>query len=197
MNSIWRNSELRKTLRAFMEKDPAARNLWEIALVYPGFHALLLHRLAHMVWRLHLYFIARLIALIARFITQIEIHPAAKIGKRFVIDHGAGVVIGETSRIGDDVTIYHAVTLGGIAPAVNSRHQVRVKRHPTIKNKVVIGAGAHILGAITIGEGASIGANAVVTTDVPKGATFIGATATRHSRTTTKGFTPYGIPAKK
>jgi len=149
------------------KRDPAARSLLEIILCYPGLHALFFHRIAHVLWTYKLYLIARFVSHISRFLTAIEIHPAAKIGKRFFIDHGVGVVIGETAEVGDDVFIYHQVTLG----ATTSK---KVKRHPTIGNGVIIGAGAKLLGPINVGKDAKIGANSVVVNDVPPGATMVG-----------------------
>jgi len=149
------------------KRDPAARSLLEIILCYPGLHALFFHRIAHVLWNFKLYLIARFVSHISRFLTAIEIHPAAKIGKRFFIDHGVGVVIGETAEVGDDVFIYHQVTLG----ATTSK---KIKRHPTIGNGVIIGAGAKLLGPINVGKNAKIGANSVVVSDVPSGATMVG-----------------------
>ena len=154
-------------LRAYKSYDPAAKTILEIALLYPGPKALLFHRIAHAFYGLKLFFISRMFAEYSRMITGIEIHPGAKIGKRLVIDHGMGVVIGETAEIGDDCIIFHGVTLGGVKFDP-------VKRHPTVKNKVLIGTGAKILGPITLGEGCKVGANSVVTKDVPPGATVIG-----------------------
>lgn len=148
-----------ETAQAFKEKDPAAHSLLEIILLYPGYHAMGFYRIAHAFYRLQLYFIARLIAQLGRFFTQIEIHPGAVIGRRCVIDHGNGVVIGETAIIGDDCLIYHGVTLG-------ATHQDPIKRHPTIMNHVTLGAGAKILGDITVYDHATVGANSVVTKDV-------------------------------
>lgn len=164
-------------LRAFHARDPAARHLVEIFFLYAGFHAILIHRVAHFLWRLRLCFVARFLAWIGRFLTQIEIHPAAHLGRRLVIDHGSGLVIGETAHIGDDVTLYHGVTLGGIAPAVNSGLQKGRKRHPTLGDGVIVGAGAQILGAVTIGKNARIGAGSVVVVNVPEGATMVGVPA--------------------
>jgi serine O-acetyltransferase len=147
-------------LRAYKRLDPAAKSLFEIALLYPGVRALFFHRIAHFFYQLNLYFLARWISELSRFLNGVEVHPGAKIGKRFVIDHGMGVVIGETSEIGDDCIIFHGVTLGGVRNDPS-------KRHPTLKNKVLIGAGAKILGPITIGENSKIGANVVVKKDVP------------------------------
>lgn len=154
-------------LRAYKNYDPAAKSLLEIALLYPGPKAVFFHRLAHALYAMRLYFLSRLISELSRFITGIEIHPGATIGRRLVIDHGMGVVIGETAEIGDDCVIFHGVTLGGVKFDP-------VKRHPTVKNKVLIGTGAKILGPITLGEGCRVGANAVVTKDVPPRAIIIG-----------------------
>ena len=158
---------IRDQIVSMKKRDPAARSLLEIILCYPGLHALFFHRIAHVLWNYKLYLIARFVSHISRFLTAIEIHPAAKIGKRFFIDHGVGVVIGETAQVGDDVFIYHQVTLG----ATTSK---KIKRHPTIGNGVIIGAGAKLLGPINVGKEAKIGANSVVVTDVPPGATMVG-----------------------
>lgn len=158
-------------LKTYKNYDPAAKSLWEIGLLYPGPKAIALHRLARHFYILKLYFLARLVAEISRWLTGIEIHPGATLGKRLVIDHGFGVVIGETAVIGDDCIIFHGVTLGGLKFDP-------VKRHPTVGNKVLIGTGAKILGPIQIGDGAMIGANAVVIRDVPAGATIVGPLAT-------------------
>jgi len=149
------------------ERDPAARNRWEVLLTYPGVHALFLHRIAHWLWQRRCFLLARLISSISRSLTLIEIHPAARIGRRFFIDHGCGVVIGETAEIGDDVTIYHGVTLGGTS-------WTKGKRHPTLEDGVIVGTGAKILGPVRIGARARIGANAVVIHDVPPGMTVVG-----------------------
>ena len=149
------------------DRDPASRSTLEIILCYPGLHALFFHRISHCLWGIRLYLIARFISHISRFLTGIEIHPAATIGKRFFIDHGMGVVIGETAEVGDDVFIYQGVTLGSISTK-------KEKRHPTIANGVIIGAGAKLLGPIFIGEKAKIGSNAVVVSDVPAKATMVG-----------------------
>jgi serine O-acetyltransferase len=161
---------LKEEIAVVFERDPAARNTWEVITCYPGFHALLFHRLAHRLWRTELKWLARLVSHIGRWLTGIEIHPGATIGRRFFIDHGMGVVIGETAEIGDDCTLYHGVTLGGTS-------WNKGKRHPTLGNGVVVGAGAKILGPITIGEGARIGSNAVVVKEVPPKATAIGVPA--------------------
>ncbi len=157
-----------------MDRDPAARSRLEVVLCYPGFQALMFHRLAHGLWRNGWRLLGRFLSHIGRMMTGIEIHPAAVIGERFFIDHGMGVVIGETSEIGDDVTLYHGVTLGGVAPSVDSHSQRNVKRHPTLGDGVIVGSGAQVLGPITVGRDARVGANAVVTKDVPNGATVVG-----------------------
>lgn len=153
--------------RAYKNYDPAAKSLLEIALLYPGPRALCFHRVAHFFYSCRLYFIARLISELGRAITLIEIHPGAKIGKRLVIDHGSGLVVGETAEIGDDCILYHGVTLGGTSTA-------NVKRHPTLGNGVMVGAGAKILGPITLGNQVKVGANSVVIKDVEAGATVAG-----------------------
>jgi len=159
-----------ETIRAIQERDPARPTFLEVALGYNGFHALMWHRMNHAIWNMDLRALARFSANIARIVTGIEIHPEAKIGRRLFIDHGTGVVIGQTSVIGDDVTIYHGVTLGG----VGRTGQVDGKRHPTIKSGAMIGAGAQVLGDVTVGEGAKIGSNSVVTKDVPGHMTALG-----------------------
>ncbi|MFC1862026.1 serine O-acetyltransferase [Chloroflexota bacterium] len=158
---------LKEDIQTVFAKDPAARSLAEVVFCYPGLHALWSHRLTHFLWRHRLRFLARLLSHINRFLTGIEIHPGAKIGRRFFIDHGAGVVIGETAEVGDDVLIYQGVVLGGTSLE-------RKKRHPTIGNKVVIGTGATVLGAITIGDGVRIGSGSVVVSTVPPGRTVVG-----------------------
>ena len=163
-----------ETARSIKRRDPAAKSLIEVILLYPGYHAVILHRFAHFFYKIHAYFIARAISQLNRFLTGIEIHPGAKIGKRLFIVHGMGNVIGETSEIGDDCTLYHMVTLGGV-------NLDPVKRHPTIGDRVMVGAGASILGAITVGSDVKIGANAVVVRDVPDGETVIGHRFDQHS----------------
>ncbi|MFQ5659939.1 MAG: serine O-acetyltransferase [Gammaproteobacteria bacterium] len=158
---------LKEDIRIVFQRDPAARSAIETLTACPGLHAILLHRINHWIWEKRLYWIARFGSHLARFFTGVEIHPGAVIGKRFFIDHGMGIVIGETSEIGDDCSIYHGVTLGGTT-------WQKGKRHPTLENGVIIGAGAKILGPITLGEGARIGSNAVVVKDVPAGATVVG-----------------------
>jgi len=158
---------IKEEVAVVFDRDPAARTAWEVVTCYPGFHALLIHRLSSRLWRMGLKWAARFVSHIARWLTGIEIHPGARIGRRFFIDHGMGVVIGETAEIGDDCTVYHGVTLGG-----TSWNQG--KRHPTLGNGVIVGAGAKILGPILIGDGAKIGSNAVVVKEVPRGATAVG-----------------------
>ncbi len=160
-------SKLREDISVVFKRDPAARSRWEILTTYPGIHAILAHHLAARLWRANFKWLARFIAYWARSLTGIEIHPGAIIGRRVFIDHGMGVVIGETAEIGDDCTLYHGVTLGGTS-------WNKGKRHPTLEKDVVVGAGAKILGPITIGKGAKIGSNAVVVKDVPEGATAVG-----------------------
>jgi serine O-acetyltransferase len=160
-------TSIRRDIRAVFEHDPAARNAWEIIFLYPGFHARQFHRLSHTLWRWHWPFFPRLISQIGRFFTGIEIHPGARIGEGFFIDHGMGVVIGETSEIGDNVAIYQGVTLGGTS-------LLKKKRHPTLGNNVVVGAGAKLIGAIIIGDDVKIGAGSVVVTSVPPHTTVVG-----------------------
>jgi serine O-acetyltransferase len=157
-------------IQMVMERDPAARSAWEVALLYPGMHAIWLYRVAHALWQRKLFFLSRFISQICRVLTGIEIHPGAKIGKRLFIDHGMGVVIGETAEIGDDVLIYQGVVLGG-------RSLSKGKRHPTVGNGVVLGAGALVLGNIQLGDGAKVGAGSVVLEDVPAGKTVVGTPA--------------------
>ncbi len=157
----------REDIQTVFDKDPAARSVLEVIFFYPGLHALWLHRWAHFLWRYKLRFLARFISHIGRFLTGIEVHPGAKIGRRFFIDHGAGVVIGETAEVGNDVLMYQGAVLGGTTLK-------KEKRHPTVGNNVVIGAGAVALGAITIGDGARIGSGSVVLQSVPPGATVVG-----------------------
>ena len=180
--------KLKEDLSIVFERDPAARSYLEILTTYPGVHAILFHRIAHRIWKIKLFWLGRLISHISRLLTGIEIHPGAIIGSRFFIDHGMGVVIGETSIVGDDCTIYHGVTLGGTS-------WKQGKRHPTLENKVVVGAGAKILGPITIGSGAKIGSNAVVVKDVPKNVVAVGIPARIVQDTENKAnaFRPYAV----
>ena len=187
---------LKKYFESIKSRDPAATSLLLVILTYPGIKAVFFHRIANFIWELNLKIPARMISQINRFFTGIEIHPAAKIGKHLFIDHGMGVVIGETSEIGNNVTIYHAVTLGGISPSIDAERQRHEKRHPTIGDDVVIGSGAQIIGPVKIGKCARIAANAVVVKDVPESATMVGIPA-KAVRLENKGkFRPYGVDAK-
>ena len=183
-------------IESIQKRDPAAKSKISILLTYPGVKALFFHRIANFFSKAKFDLIARLISQLSRFFTGIEIHPKAEIGKNFFIDHGMGVVIGETSEIGDNVTIYHATTLGGISPSIKSEEQIDVKRHPTLKNNVVVGSGAQVLGPIIVGENAKIGANAVVTKDVPTNAIMVGIPAKNINEDGSKtdtSFKPYGV----
>ena len=183
-------------LNSIIKRDPAARDKLSIILTYPGVKAVFFHHLAHKIWNYNFFLIARIISQFSRFMTGIEIHPGAKIGKNLFIDHGMGVVIGETSEIGNNVTIYHMATLGGISPSINSNEQRDIKRHPTLKDNVVIGSGAQVLGPVIIGENAKIGANAVVTKDVPANAVMVGIPARNVGTVSSdNNFKPYGITA--
>ena len=179
-------------LESIISRDPAAKSKLSVILTYPGVKAVFFHQIAHFFCVAKFDLVARVISQFSRFLTGIEIHPKAKIGKNLFIDHGMGVVIGETSEIGDNVTIYHMVTLGGISPSIDSDNQRDIKRHPTLKDNVVVGSGAQVLGPVVIGENAKIGANAVVTKDVPENAVMVGIPA-KNVGTTTKEFKPYGI----
>ena len=183
-------------LESIIKRDPAARSKLSVILTYPGVKAVLSHRFANRLWKMKMFLLARIVSQTSRFITGIEIHPAAEIGKNLFIAHGMGVVIGETSKIGDNVTLYHAVTLGGVSPSIDSDSQRMAKRHPTLKDNVVVGSGAQILGPITVEDNAKIGANAVVVKDVSKNAIMVGIPA----RNTNKDniikddkFRPYGV----
>ena len=183
-------------IESIKKRDPAAKSKISILLTYPGVKALFFHRIANFFSKAKFDLVARLISQLSRFFTGIEIHPKAEIGKNFFIDHGMGVVIGETSEIGDNVTIYHATTLGGISPSIKSDEQRYVKRHPTLKNNVVVGSGAQVLGPIVVGENAKIGANAVVTKDVPANAVMVGIPAinvNENGSKTDTSFKPYGV----
>ena len=187
---------INKYIKSIMDRDPAAKSKIGIILTYPGVKAIFFHRIANFFSKARFALIARIISQSSRFLTGIEIHPAAKIGKNFFIDHGMGVVIGETAEIEDNVTLYHSVTLGGISPSINSGKQRGIKRHPTLKNNVVVGSGAQVLGPIIVGEFAKIGANAVVTRDVPEHAIMVGVPAKNiktKSEIKDTSFKPYGI----
>ena len=161
-------------LQSIIDRDPAAKSKLSLILTYPGVKAVFFHRLAHFFSVAKFDLISRIISQFSRFLTGIEIHPGAKIGKNLFIDHGMGVVIGETSEIGDNVTIYHMVTLGGISPSINSNEQRNIKRHPTLMDNVVVGSGAQILGPVVVGKNSKIGANAVITKNVEENAVMIG-----------------------
>ena len=188
-------ARLREDIASTFDRDPAARNTWEVLTCYPGLHVLLIHRLSHWFWTLRLYWLGRMTSHVGRFLTGIEIHPGATVGRRVFIDHGMGVVIGETAEIGEDCTLYHGVTLGGTS-------WNKGKRHPTLGRGVVIGAGAKVLGPIVVGDGARIGSNAVVVKDVPPGATAVGIPAriilseadkTREEKAAKLGFSAYAV----
>ena len=183
---------MNKFLQSIIDRDPAAKSKLSLILTYPGVKAIFFHRIANFFSVAKFDLIARIISQFSRFLTGIEIHPGAKIGKNLFIDHGMGVVIGETSEIGDNVTIYHMATLGGIAPSINSNDQRNIKRHPTIGDEAVIGSGAQVLGPISIGRCAKIGANAVVTKDVPEKAVMVGIPA-KNVGLANSEFKPYGI----
>jgi len=182
-------------LESIIKRDPAAKSKLSIILTYPGAKAVFFHKIANFFAIAKFDLVARIISQLSRFLTGIEIHPRANIGKNLFIDHGMGVVIGETSEIGDNVTIYHMATLGGISPSVNSNEQRNIKRHPTLKDNVVVGSGAQILGPVTVGKNAKIGANAVVTKDVPENAVMVGIPAKNVGETSgsDENFKPYGI----
>ena len=179
-------------LQSIIDRDPAAKSKLSLVLTYPGVKAVFFHRIANFFSTAKFDLIARIISQFSRFLTGIEIHPGAKIGKNLFIDHGMGVVIGETSEIGDNVTIYHMATLGGIAPSINSNDQRNLKRHPTIEDEVVIGSGAQVLGPVIVGKCAKIGANAVITKDVPEKAVMVGIPA-KNVGIADSEFKPYGI----
>ena len=183
-------------LESIKKRDPAAKSILSIILTYPGVKAVFFHQISNFFYKAGFDLIARIISQTIRFFTGIEIHPGAKIGKNLFIDHGMGVVIGETSEIGDNVTIYHNVTLGGSSPSIDSERQRHEKRHPTIGNDVVIGSGAQIIGPIKVGNNSRIAANAVVVKDVPENATMVGIPA-RAVKLENKGsFRPYGVDDK-
>ena len=186
-------------LQSIIDRDPAAKSKLSIILTYPGVKAVLLHRVANFFCVAKFDLIARVVSQFSRFLTGIEIHPKAKIGKNLFIDHGMGVVIGETSEIKDNVTIYHMVTLGGISPSINSNEQRDIKRHPTLEDNVVVGSGAQVLGPVIVGKNAKIGANSVITKNVPENAVMIGIPA-KNINTKSEldsSFKPYGIDHDK
>ena len=189
-------ARLREDIRIVFDRDPAARTFFEVLTTYPGLHAILWHRISHGLWKLGLKWLARFSSTLARWVTGIEIHPGAKIGRRVFIDHGMGVVVGETAEIGDDCTLYHGVTLGGTSLYRGT------KRHPTLGRGVVVGAGAKVLGGFTVGDGAKVGSNAVVVKPVPAGATAVGnparildseRDAAREQKAEQIGFSAYGV----
>ena len=180
-------------LQSIIDRDPAAKSKLSLILTYPGVKAVFFHRIANFFSVAKFDLVARIISQFSRFLTGIEIHPGAKIGKNLFIDHGMGVVIGESSEIGDDVTLYHGVTLGGISPAEQSENQRNSKRHPTLMNNVIVGSSAQVLGPITVGKCARIGANTVVLKDVPPHATMVGNPAKNISTNTDSSFKPYGV----
>ena len=182
-------------LDSIIKRDPAAKSKLSVILTYPGAKAVFFHRIANFLAIAKFNLVARIISQFSRFLTGIEIHPNAKIGKNLFIDHGMGVVIGETSEIGDNVTIYHMVTLGGISPSINSDDQRNTKRHPTLMDNVVVGSGAQILGPVVVGKNAKIGANAVVTKDVDENSVMVGIPAKNVGEVSTQdeNFKPYGI----
>ena len=190
---------MQKYLQSIINRDPAAKSKLSIVLTYPGVKAVFFHRIANFFCVAKFDLIARIISQFSRFLTGIEIHPKAKIGKNLFIDHGMGVVIGETSEIKDNVTIYHSVTLGGISPSIDSDEQRDLKRHPTLEDNVVVGSGAQILGPVVVGKNAKIGANAVVTKNVPTNAVMIGIPAKNINTKseTDSSFKPYGIDKDK
>ena len=180
-------------LQSIINRDPAARSKLSLILTYPGVKAIFFHKIANFFAVAKFDLIARIISQTSRFLTGIEIHPGAKIGKNLFIDHGMGVVIGESSEIGDDVTLYHGVTLGGISPSEHSENQRNSKRHPTLMNNVIVGSSAQVLGPIMIGKCARIGANTVVLKDVPENATMVGNPAKNIRTSTDSSFKPYGV----
>ncbi len=179
---------------SIIERDPAAGSRLGVIFLYPSFHVMFFYKIGNVFWRYNLKFLARLIMHFARIFTGIEIHPAAKIGSKFFMDHGLGIVIGETTEIGENVTIYQGVTLGGIMPSIESNSQRNQKRHPTLGNNVIIGSGAQILGSINVGDNARIGANSVVSRDVPANVTVAGVPAREFVRSVKKEtFKPYAV----
>ena len=187
---------MKNFLESIKSRDPAAKSILSIILTYPGVKAIFFHNISHFFYVAGLDLVARIISQATRFFTGVEIHPGAKIGKNLFIDHGMGVVIGETSEIGDNVTIYHAVTLGGISPSINSDNQRNEKRHPTLGNDVVVGSGAQIIGPVKIGNSSRIAANAVVVNDVPENSTMVGIPAKAVKVGNKGNFRPYGVDDK-
>jgi serine O-acetyltransferase len=187
---------MKSFLESVKSRDPAAKSLLSIILTYPGVKAVFFHKIANFFYLAGFDLVARIISQTVRFFTGVEIHPGAKIGKNLFIDHGMGVVIGETSEIGNNVTIYHAVTLGGISPSINSENQRNEKRHPTIGDEVVIGSGAQIIGPVLVGKCARIAANAVVVNNVPENATMVGIPAKAIKVGNKGNFRPYGVDEK-
>ena len=186
--------KLKADLSAILERDPAAGGRFSAMLLYPSFHVMLAHRIAHPLWRAGLQTLSRFIMQTARWLTGIEIHPAAEIGEGFFADHGMGIVIGQTAILGKNVTLYHGVTLGGVMPAVDSKAQRSVKRHPTLEDGVIVGAGAQILGPVRIGAHARVGGNSVVTKDVGEGQTVVGIPAKPLQKRVGDGqFEPYAV----
>jgi serine O-acetyltransferase len=183
---------------SIIERDPAAGSRLGVVFLYPSFHVMIFYKIANIFWRYNLKFISRLLMQFARMLTGIEIHPAAKIGHNFFMDHGLGIVIGETAEVGENVTIYQGVTLGGVMPSIESDAQRNQKRHPTIGNHVIIGSGAQILGPINIGDYARVGANSVVSKDVLPNVTVVGVPAREYSKSPKlKGFKAYGMSANQ
>ncbi len=189
--------KLTKEIDSIIERDPAANSRLGVVFLYPSFHILLLYKLSNFLWKKKFKFLARFIMQTGRFLTGIEVHPAAKIGERLFMDHGFGIVIGETAEIGNDVTIYQGVTLGGVMPSVESDSQRNQKRHPTIGNNVIIGSGAQVLGPIKVGKFSRVGANSVVTKNVPENVTVAGVPAREFGETSKKEFKAYGISEVK
>ena len=183
-------------LESIKKRDPAAKSILSIILTYPGVKAVFFHQISNFFYKAGFDLIARIISQTVRFFTGIEIHPGAKLGKNLFIDHGMGVVIGETSEVGDNVTIYHAVTLGGSSPSIDSEKQRHEKRHPTIGHDVVIGSGAQIIGPVKVGNNSRIAANAVVVKDVPENATMVGIPAKAVKLDNKGNFRPYGVDDK-
>ena len=186
--------DLRDEIDSIIHRDPAARSRLGVIILYPSFHILCFYKISNFFWRIHLKFLARLLMQIGRLLTGIEIHPSAKIGKRLFMDHGNGIVIGETAEIGNDVTLYQGVTLGGTMPSIDSKSQRNKKRHPTVGNDVIIGSGAQVLGPIMIGNNSRIGANSVVTKNVTQNTTVVGVPAREFGKSKIENkFQAYGI----